>query len=539
MFFRSIRWRLQIWHATILVVVLTIFGGTVYYLQMQMRMQQIDAELHRTAEMVGTGVRRAFRPPPWMRFSGGGPRPQGAERRGRDRRERDEASLPRESSADDEAPATPPSAPEVEPQETADTSPRNAPRTPRERRSTELRLPEEIAHLFEGEEGETPRYYFIVWRDNGEILHKSPSAPYLELPTFDSEDSSSLVRIERQRGEFREVIHDSRFAPNILVGRSIRPDLLAQYRFGWLIVGLGLTVLSAGLLGGMLLSRRMIAPIAEMSSTAAEISVSNLSRRLNVDEADSELGSLASTLNEMFDRLEQAFEQQVRFTADASHELRTPLAVILSHTELALARERSAADYRKTIETCRRAALRVKSLVEQLLTLARLDTKELSLEYREFDVAACLYECVELVRPLAEQRGIRIECELPSLLLTGDSVRLGQVFTNLLTNAIAYNRDRGRIEVSLAGVESEAIITVADTGIGIPPEHLPHVFERFYRGDASRSEGGSGLGLAICKSIVEAHCGTITAMSDHRGSSFQIRLPREGVGRGEDETSSP
>ena len=145
--------------------------------------------------------------------------------------------------------------------------------------------------------------------------------------------------------------------------------------------------------------------------TAAEISLSNLSRRIDVTGTETELTGLARTLNQMFDRIESAFAQQVRFTADASHELRTPVAVILSHSELALDKQRPAEELRETIETCRRSALRMRSLIESLLTLARFDSGEVTLDSRPFDLARTVGDCVALVRPLAAQRRITIQAD--------------------------------------------------------------------------------------------------------------------------------
>ena len=293
---------------------------------------------------------------------------------------------------------------------------------------------------------------------------------------------------------------------NILVGRSIQSDVAALHEQDWLIGTAGMAVLAAGLIGGRWFSRRAITPIEAISATAAEISLSNLSRRIDVTGTQTELTDLAHTLNKMFDRLEASFSQQVRFTADASHELRTPLAVILSHTELALGRTRSADELRETVETCRRAAQRMKSLVESLLTLARFDSGEMQLERRTFDLSRTAGDCVSLIRPLAEQRRISLHMDLSPTSLSGDPDRIAQVITNLLTNSIRYNRDQGEVSVSVASHRDDVTLTVSDTGIGIPADHLAHIFDRFYRVDAARcrKDGAIGLGLAICKSIVSA-----------------------------------
>jgi two-component system OmpR family sensor kinase len=334
----------------------------------------------------------------------------------------------------------------------------------------------------------------------------------------------------RQRGNLREIIYQHRFY-YLLVGRSIESDVAALHERAWLLAGISAAVLAAGLIGGFWFSGRVIKPIATISATAAEISLSNLSRRIDVSGTETELTGLARTLNQMIDRLESAFSQQVRFTADASHELRTPLAVILSHAELALDKARPANELRETIETCRRSALRMKTVVESLLTLARFDSGELQLDCRPLDLSKIAGDCVAQLRPLAEKRQITIDADLESAGALADSDRVTQVVTNLLTNAIRYNHDGGRVVVTTRSSKGEVILGISDTGIGIDSEHLPHIFERFYRVDKARSrkDGGIGLGLAICKSIVEAHGGQITVTSrPDAGSQFEVRLPKRG-----------
>ena len=254
----------------------------------------------------------------------------------------------------------------------------------------------------------------------------------------------------------------------------------------------------------------------------------DLSQRISAADTESELGRLASVLNSTFARLEAAFAQQARFASDASHELRTPVAVILSQTQTALSRERSSSEYREALEACERAARRMKALTESLLELARLDAGQEPLRKERFDLKGTVADCVELLRPLAAERGLRIHCDVPSMECVGDAERIGQVVTNLLTNAIHFNRDQGEVRLSAQSESGAVLLTVTDTGQGIPAEDIPHLFERFYRVDKSRSrvQGRNGLGLAICKAIVEAQGGTIELTSQIGvGSTFTVRLP--------------
>jgi heavy metal sensor kinase len=237
-------------------------------------------------------------------------------------------------------------------------------------------------------------------------------------------------------------------------------------------------------------------------------------------------------MNDMFARLESSFQQQVRFTADASHELRTPLSVIHTHAQLALSRDRSADEYKRTIATVLRASGRMKGLVDSLLLLAGADAGRLSIERQQFDLRDVIDECIMMVTPLANEKGITLESDLRSAEVSADPARISQVAINLMSNAIRYNREKGSVTVQIRLDGKDVLLIIADTGVGIPPEHLPHLFERFYRVDVARSRdaGGSGLGLAICKSIIDAHGGSIDVQSKpDQGSTFTVRLPASGL----------
>jgi heavy metal sensor kinase len=542
--FRSIRWTLQMWHAAILATVLVVFGWVVFYLMRLTTYQQIDAGLNRMGELVAAGLRPRR---PFRQFDGTRPESNAA-------REPLIARNPTEKGATNKvSPGTAPSErrssgastsassgekPTPLPPEIAGLAGFTGRRSPRPE-PRQLELNEDFPRFFEEELGTTA--YFVVWRGDGNVLLSSPSAIDVPLPELHPEPHTKPVRLVRQRGNFREIIHQGRRDSYLLVGRSIESDIAALHERGWLLAGISSAVLAAGLIGGFWFSRRAIKPIEAISATAAEISLSNLSRRIDVSGTETELTGLARTLNQMIDRLESAFSQQVRFTADASHELRTPLAVILSHAELALDKERPAPELRETIETCRRSALRMKSVVESLLTLARFDSGELQLDCRPVDLSRIAGDCVALVRSLAEKRHIALELDLESAGLVADADRMSQVVTNLLTNAIRYNHDEGRVVVTTRSVKGDVVLCVSDTGIGIGPEHLPHIFERFYRVDKARSrkDGGIGLGLAICKSIVEAHGGQIAVTSSLEGGTrFEVRLPKRGA-PGPDDTREP
>jgi len=386
------------------------------------------------------------------------------------------------------------------------------------KRNLEVHLAPAQASLFGGEEG----YYYMVWMQAAEPIAVSPGAP-AAVPKPDNRDAQM-----RMRGELRESFLFAAPVNCVLVGRSIAPEQADLQTFGGALAAIGAVVLAAGLIGGWWLVTRALRPVEEISATATRIAAGDLSQRINTDETDSELGRLAGVLNATFARLDALFTQQARFTADAAHELRTPVAVMLTQTQSALARERPVAEYRETLEACQRATQRMRRLIESLLELARLDAGQEPLRRTPCDLSKIAGDCLELVRPLATARAIQIHADLPSVPCQGDGERLAQVVTNLLSNAIDYNRDGGEIRLTTHRDNGTVILTVGDTGCGISAEDLPHVFERFQRADKARTAaaGHSGLGLAIAQAIVQAHGGSIEAASEPgAGAVFTVKLP--------------
>jgi two-component system, OmpR family, sensor kinase len=498
MFTQSIRWRLQLWLAFLLVCVLAGFGVTVYQLQRLHQLNQIDEALGTRVAALGSAFHQP--PPPFERGPAGPPFNRGPG----DRAPAQGRVLP--SRPDGSGFGPPDGRPDM-------------PGRPRE-----LRLSPEALGLFDA--ASTNDFYVAVWARDGKLLKGSTNAP-ANVPCPERPAAGTRMHA-RMRDAFREAYFFTEMGDCLLAGRSLAAFSSAMRRFAGLLLAAGGGVLALGLGGGWWLAGRAIRPIDQISAAASRISAGNLSERIDVAEADSELGRLAGVLNSTFARLEAAFAQQAQFTADASHDLRTPLAVIISEAQTALARERSAADYRETIEGCLGTAQQMRRLTESLLELARFDAGQEAMKREPLDLSRVVRECVELVRPLAEQRKIELDCDLPALQCPGDAERLSQVATNLLTNAIQFNREQGKIRVSVDSTDSSALLQVADTGEGIPTEDLPHIFERFYRADKARSrvEGRNGLGLAICKAIVDAHGGSIEVASRMGvGSTFTVKLP--------------
>jgi len=246
-----------------------------------------------------------------------------------------------------------------------------------------------------------------------------------------------------------------------------------------------------------------------------------------------ELGRLAATLNAMIGRLEKAFQRQKQFTSDASHELRTPLAVIEAESSLALQRDRPSSDYRQSLEIISQESRQMSSLIDQLLTLARADAGKEQWNFTEVNLGKLTSNLGTDVEVLCQEKGLSFQLGQPQdLVVKGDEARLRELFMNLLDNAIRYTPAPGTVSVTLRREGQMAVVAIMDTGVGIPAEDIPFIFERFYRVDKSRSraEGGTGLGLAICRHIAEAHGGKIEVASQvGAGSTFSVWLPLQST----------
>ncbi|HEV2453396.1 MAG TPA: ATP-binding protein [Verrucomicrobiae bacterium] len=472
--FKSIQWRLQLWYGMILVLVLAGFGFTAYQLERNQQLSQFDMQLQRRFGAVA----EARRPHP----------PRGPGRPPFDR-------PPSGGIPEDGPPMGTPLGPE------------------------RPYVPAQTLPLFDSTEAHN-FFYVIYGRDGGE-LEESTNAPGCIPERVPADGIFTL-----EKSPIRILTHSVPSGEALSIGGAITPELQILKATEITLTAVGGVILFLGLAGGWWISSRAIRPVESISATAVKIAAGDLSQRINVAEVESELGRLAAVLNSTFGRLESAFAQQKQFASDAAHELRTPVSVILTQTQTALGRDRAANEYKQTIEACQRAAQRMRKLIGALLELARLDAGQDLMKRLPCDLSKTVAECVELVLPLAEKRGIKFRVDAPSLEFNGDADRLGLVVTNLLSNAIEYNREGGEVRIVVRRDGNLVVLTVSDTGRGISNEDLPRIFERFYRADKSRASGNAGLGLAISKAIVAAHGGTIEAASaEHAGAVFTVRLP--------------
>lgn len=399
---------------------------------------------------------------------------------------------------------------------------------------SEEQIPEDLAVRYRSHEG----YEFQVTNASGRVLFLSDGLgagllppPRPGHPSGDPAFSTLAVGdLGRARLVGRVVAGpDGPLTIQAAIGLDPNDRALRELLVGFLVAGP--LALLAALGGGYLLARKALAPVDRMAAAAAEITASRLDRRLTVPNPGDELGRLARTFNAMISRLQRSFEEVRRFTADAAHELRTPLAIIRTEAEVALRSRRDPEQDRRVLEDLLEEMERLGRLVEQLLFLCREDAglptgprQAIRLDQLARDVAGHM-------QAAAREQDLSLDVEaVTPCTVRGDADRLRQLLFNLLDNAVKYTPPGGAVRVRAASSDGCARIVVEDTGLGIPPEHLPHVFDRFYRADPSRGpeREGTGLGLAICRSIAEAHGGEIRIESvAGRGTSVALTLPAQ------------
>ncbi|HEV3469026.1 MAG TPA: heavy metal sensor histidine kinase [Pyrinomonadaceae bacterium] len=289
-------------------------------------------------------------------------------------------------------------------------------------------------------------------------------------------------------------------------------------------------LLLAGL-GGWFLARRGLAPVAAMAQTARRIGAGSLDRQLPVADPRDELGQLATTFNELLARLSAAFARQRQFMADASHELRTPLSVMSTAADVTLKKpHRAEEEYREALRVMAEQTRRLSRIVQDMFTLARADAGSYPLRRKTLYLNDLLEEVARAGAVLASDKGLSVELgELPEAPLDGDEDLLRQMVLNLVDNAVKFTPAGGAVRLGLARRDGEYLLSVSDTGPGIPAEARDQIFERFYRADKARSraeDGGAGLGLAIARWVAQAHGGELElAGSDPGGTTFVARIP--------------
>ena len=378
-----------------------------------------------------------------------------------------------------------------------------------------------------------------VSRENGEVLYLS-SAPAsltfspstLPPPVWPS-GPEAVRRVSL--GNRREMLLPSHSVAvqgeRYLVETGALLDEVQQDLRQWLILLIaGLPVVGAiAVGGGYFLIKRALMPVDQIAATAERIGSHNMSQRLPVANTGDELERLSITLNHMIQRLEEAFKHSRRFMADASHELRTPLTVLRGELEGFVEEPNLAPEMRERVGSALEELERLVNIVEGLFAISRLDAGEAQAELVKFDLGKLASSTTDQMSLLGEDKNIKITCAAANdVWVEGDRARMKQVVVNLLDNAIKYTPQGGAVGLNVRTGDGKAVLEVTDNGMGIPPDSLPRVFERFYRVDEARSRelGGAGLGLSIVKSICSAHHGRVEATSTPgQGSVFRVELP--------------
>ena len=302
-------------------------------------------------------------------------------------------------------------------------------------------------------------------------------------------------------------------------------EVLRNLGFSLLFL-LPLTVLLTGL-SGVFLVQMTLRPVDQMIETIHQITAENLKLRLKIPGTRDEISSLAKTFNQMITRLDESFTSQRQFMEDISHELKTPLSVLKGELEVTLKRIRSPQEYETALQSSLEEVNRIAGIVENLLTLARFDAKTTALQAVPLDLNVLIKDTVDAIQVLAVQKEITIQFNSAhSVEILADKNQIKRLILNIVDNAIKYTQPGGKISIDLSQQKDWASMDIVDTGVGIPENELPHIFDRFYRVDKSRSSIGFGLGLSIAQSIAKAHGGMISAKANlPQGTVFTISLP--------------
>jgi len=347
-------------------------------------------------------------------------------------------------------------------------------------------------------------------------------------PTFET-ITESAPGLSYRLCSLRATLHDGRECI-AQAGYSLKRMNASLAELGRIIGVALLLSIVASVLVGRFLATRSLRPMRAIADDARAINAERLEQRIRSTGTRDELDRIVTAFNDLLARTERHVIQLRQFTADASHELRTPLAALRGMAEVALSKERGVDELRHVLEDSIPHFERLQRIAEDLLLLARLDAGEPILRREPVDLDRIIHNVLDLYRPMAEDRGVELTVgDTAPVTIVADSERLQQVVCNLVDNAVKYTESGGSVTVSLSRDDGAACVTVADTGIGIPADSLPRVFDRFYRSDharASTNGGGVGLGLSLCRSITEAHDGEIRIDTEvDRGTSVVVTLP--------------
>lgn len=361
-----------------------------------------------------------------------------------------------------------------------------------------------------------------AWHGLENIVPSLPG-PLMEAVTFQT------LSVPGRRHQVRMVLKRAPDGRVIQVGVALRNnELLAEKYWETFAMALGLMLVCGGLVG-WLVARRAMSGVERVTQAAVHIGKSDLNRLVPLGHKGREIEELALAFNSMLERIQALVRELKGVTNNIAHDLRTPITRIRGIAETTLTGEADLAAYREMAGAVIEESDRLVEMINTMLEIAQAESGVAKFTISPVDVRKIIQGARELFLSVAEDKGVRLEAELPSepLSVLGDLPRLQRVMANLLDNAIKYTAAGGRVSLAARANGSRVIIEVTDTGAGIPPAEIPRIFDRFYRGDKSRSAPGSGLGLSLALAVVRAQGGDITVSSEPgRGSTFAVSLPR-------------
>jgi heavy metal sensor kinase len=458
-----IRWRLTIWYSAILALVLVVFACGVYMYFKNSLQANIDAKIRSIGDVLSSSMTETHNPSVFMNFERYLENVLGKKPKGKFIQIMDRSGKIGAKMSDIETEAPPASF-----------------------TTLEKALAGEV--VYETVERSKPRLRIVT------------------IPIFEQKKTMSIVQVATSLEDFDETMY------RLLI---------------ILVIGIP-TSLSVTVVVGYFMAKKALKPVDKIRRAAVKISSRNLDERIDIGARRDELGRLSQTFNEMIGRLQNAFQRVNQFSSDVSHELKTPLTILKGETEVALRKERESEQYRMLLSSHLEEIDRMTKIIDDLLLLSKADAKEVVLNVDDIHLKDLIVDVCMDMKFFADKKGVGlIVNDLDDVKLKGDELKLRRMLLNVIENGIKYTPEGGSVAVKSFMNNGSVQIDVQDTGIGIPPEELQYVFDRFYRGDKSRKrETGSGLGLSISKWIAEAHRGTIEVAGRHqRGSLFSITLP--------------
>lgn len=381
--------------------------------------------------------------------------------------------------------------------------------------------------------------FFQIFSPTGRITIQSPNVKSHDVPlspqalklAFEGGTSYESAKFpgETLRLISVPILYQGNLLNVVQVGTSMKPvEHTLKRLMTVLLISIPVALL-VSLAGGWFLAGRVLRPVSLMTDAAKKIAAGDLSQRLADEASEDEIGQLADTFNNMIARLDASFRQIRQFSSDASHELRTPLTVMKGETELVLRRQRDCEDYKSVLESNLEEIDRMTRIVDELLFLSRADLGEVKMATDPVTLTDLLEDIQQQASVLGQEQHIQVRLgTLQAATVLGDDLRLRELFLNLVDNAVKYSKPGGTVTITLHTEPGLARVAIQDEGIGIRPEALRQIFNRFYRTDEARAhtKAGTGLGLAICAWIAEVHHGRIEVQSRlGEGSTFTVTLP--------------